>query len=428
MKILLVEPHLGIKNPWLYQFVYFKSLALEQIAALTPQNHDIDIIVETFEKIDYSKDYDLIGISCLTCNALRGYEIADEFIRRGKKVVLGGYHPSALPYEAKQHADSVVIGEAELIWPLLLKDVENNKLKQFYQSKKFVNPSNIPAPRRLKSGKSEYISIQASRGCPYKCKFCSMQNIEGTLFRPRPIKNIIDEICEINNKNLFFADSSLTLNPEYTKLLFKEMKDYNKIFQCFGNINVLGDDYDLLRISHDAGCIRWLIGIESISQLTINNINKRSNIVKKYHTAIKNIKDHGMMVTGLFMFGFDTDKPDVFEKTLEAMDKWDLDSISCSILTPYPGTAIFKQLKKEKRIKSYDWSKYTEGRVNYIPKNFSEQELKDGVRNVISKFYSYPRILKRIIRSNNLDPYIFYRKILGNLLIKEIFYKELMVD
>ncbi len=120
MKILLVEPHLGVKKPWLYKFVYFKSIALEQIAALTPLNHEVELIVETFEKIDFNKDYDLIGISCLTCNILRGYEIADKFRRRGKKVVLGGYHPSALPNEAKQHADSVVIGEAELTWPLLL--------------------------------------------------------------------------------------------------------------------------------------------------------------------------------------------------------------------------------------------------------------------------------------------------------------------
>lgn len=428
MKILLIEPHLGVQKPWLYQFAYFKSLALEQIAALTPPNHNVEIVVETFKKIDFTKDYDLIGISCLTCNVLRGYEIADEFRRLGKKVVLGGYHPSALPNEAKQHADSVVIGEAELTWPLLLKDIQNNKLKQFYQSNKFVDPDMIPAPRRLKTGKPGTVPIQASRGCPYKCKFCSMHKVEGTIFRPRPIKNVIDEICEIKSKNLFFSDSSMTINPEYTKSLFKKIKDYNKKFQCFGNINVLGKDNDLLRISSDAGCIRWLIGIESISQVTINNINKQSNIVKKYHAAIKKIKDHGMMATGLFMFGFDTDKPDVFKKTLEAMYKWDLDSISCSILTPYPGTAIFEQLKKENRLKSYNWSNYTEGKVNFIPKNFSEEQLTEGVRYILSNFYSYSRIMKRTIESKNLDPYIFYKKILGNLLIKGIFYKELMSE
>lgn len=426
MKILLLEPHLGVKRPSLYRFFYYGSLALEQVAALTPSNHDLEIVIETFKEIDFNNNYDLVGISCLTCNAIRGYEIADKFRKRNITVVFGGYHASILPEEVKQHADSVVIGEAEQIWEQLLIDFQNKKLKPFYKSTKFTDPDKIPPPRRITTGKPMYASIQATRGCPNRCKFCAMQMIEGSIFRPRPIKNIVEEIREIKCKNLFFVDSSMTLNPNYSKSLFKEIKEFNKRIECFGNINVFEKDEKFLKLASDAGCFRWLIGIESISQKTINNIGKFTNKVEKYAKAIKNIQDYGMMVTGLFMFGFDSDTKDVFDKTIEAINKWNLDSIACSILTPYPGTPLFYQLKNENRIFTYDWSKYTEGNVNFKPKNFTEKELITGVKKIVSDFYSYSNSIKRCMRSKYLDFPILSRKIIGNFIVSRIFYKELL--
>ena len=207
MKILLIEPHLGVKRNLLYRLVFYRSLALEQIAAITPHTHSVEIVEEKFRNIHFEEDYDLVGISCLTCNVLRGYEIADEFRRRGVTVVLGGYHPTALPQEAKIHADSVVIGEAELTWPKLLIDFENKKLKPFYIPDKFVDPKLIPPAKRIQRGNPYNVSIQATRGCPNQCKFCAMQKIEGTRYRPRPISNVIEEIKYIKCKKLFFVDS-----------------------------------------------------------------------------------------------------------------------------------------------------------------------------------------------------------------------------
>lgn len=425
MKILLVEPHLGIKRTWLYRFVYYRSLALEQIAALTPPEHDVEIIEEKFQDVNFNKEYDLVGISCLTCNVIRGYEIADKFRRRNVKVVLGGYHPTALPNEAKQHADSVVLGEAELTWSELLKDFENGTLKPFYQPINFVDPKNIPAPKRSKFRNPMYESIQATRGCPNQCKFCAMQKVEGSIFRPRPISNVIDEIQGIKCKNLFFVDSSMTLNPSYSKSLFQEMKELNKRFECFGNINVLARDNELLKIASDAGCYRWLVGIESISQETINTMSKYTNKVEKYATAIKNIKDHNMMVTGLFMFGFDGDTSDVFNKTLDAMNKWDLDYATFSILTPYPGTPLSEQLKRENRITSYDWYRYTEGNVNFKPKNMTEEQLLEGIKKAASEYYSFSNSLRRCIGSNNLSIPIFKKKVVRNFFSTRLFNKEL---
>ncbi len=425
MKILLVEPHLGIKRTWLYRFILYRSLALEQIAALTPDIHSVDIIDEKFKNIDFTKDYDLVGISCLTCNALRGYEISDEFRSRGIPVVLGGYHPTALPEEAKIHADSVVIGEAELIWPQLLKDLENKELKPFYKADKFADGKLIPPAKRNKDNNTFYASIQASRGCPTRCKFCAMHYVEGAIFRSRPINIVIEEIKSIKQKNLFFVDSSLTINPNYSKNLFKEMIGLNKKFECFGNINILAKDNELLKLASDAGCTRWLVGIESIFQKNIDDMGKRTNKVKRYEASIRNIKDHGMMVTGLFMFGFDNDIVDIFGQTLEAMHKWNLDNAAFSIVTPYPGTCLFNQLKKEGRIISYDWSRYTEGNVNFKPKNMSPEELLQGIIKINKEYYSYTSSMKRCLRSKNLSLSLFINKLWRNLFSTKLFNKEL---
>jgi radical SAM superfamily enzyme YgiQ (UPF0313 family) len=425
MKILLVEPHLGVKRNWLYRFFFYQSLALEQIAALTPDSHSVDIIDEKIGTIDFTKKYDLIGISCLTCNVQRGYEIADEFRRQGNIVVLGGYHPTALPEEAKKHADAVVIGEAELLWGQLLNDIENKELKPFYKTEKIVDPEMIPPARRIEHQISSITSIQASRGCPNKCKFCSMHNIERTKFRPRPIENVINEIKSIKGKNLFFVDSSLTINPNYSKSLFQEMVGLNKRFECFGNVDILAKDEELLKLASKAGCISWIVGIESLSQENIDIMGKVTNKVKRYEKSIQNIKNHGMMVTGLFMYGFDNDKTDVFDNTLRSINKWDLDNASFSIVTPYPGTFIFKQLKKEGRITSYDWKRYTEGHVNFKPKHMTSEELLQGIIRINKKYYSFSNQMNRCLGSNNLSPSLIINKVSRNLFSTKLFNKEL---
>ncbi|MCX6666136.1 MAG: radical SAM protein [Euryarchaeota archaeon] len=397
----------------------------QQKSLLTPEDHMVEIIEEKFNKINFDKGYDLVGISCFTCNVKRGYEIADKFRCQGIPVVLGGYHPSALPLEAKTHADSVVIGEAELVWPQLLIDLENKTLKPFYKSNKYVDPKFIPPAKRINQRNPIFASIQASRGCPNSCKFCAMHNIEGPQFRPRCIDSIIDEIRSIKCKNLFFVDSSLTINPRFSKSLFKEMIGLNKKFECFGNMNVLTKDDELLDLASKAGCIRWLVGIESISQETIDSMKKGTNKVKEYEIAIQKIKDHGMLVTGLFMFGFDNDTPDIFNRTLQAMNELNLDSASFSIVTPYPGTQLFNEMEAEGRILTKDWAKYTEGNVVFKPKNMSEEELLQGIKKAAMKYYSFSCSLRRCLRSKNLSFNLILKKVSRNFFYTKLFYKEL---
>jgi len=410
MNILLIIPHPNAKRNFLAKFQY-PSLTLQQIAGITPREHNVEIVDERYEKINFGKPYDLIGISCLTYNSLRGYEIADIFRKKGTPVVFGGYHASLLPKETKKHADSVVIGEAELTWPRLLKDLENKKLKPFYKADRIVKAEEIlPARHDIGVYTPFAEAIQASRGCPTGCEFCAMNMVEGKIFRGRKVGDVIEEMKIIKTKRIFFADASLTINPKYSKELFKAMKELNKKFDCFGNINVLARDDEFLKLACEAGVTKWYLGIESISQENIDQAGKGTNKVDNYAKAIKKIKNYGITLTGFFIFGLDHDTTDIFDNTLQAIYDWELDEASFSIVTPYPGTRLFDRLKKEGRITNYDWSNYAEGRVNIKPKLMTEEELLEGTKRISLDFYSIKNSFKRCFfnnyTTNPINPFI----------------------
>jgi len=391
---------------------------MQQLAAITPAEHDVEIVDERFEDINFQKKYDAVGITSLTYNSLRGYDIGDVFRKQGVIVVSGGYHASLLPEEAKEHADAVVIGEAELTWPQVLNDIQQHTLKPFYKADRLVNPEEIPAARHDIGIYNPFAeAIQASRGCPTGCEFCAMQIVEGNRFRARPVDHIINEMKTIKARTIFFADASLTINPTFSKALFKEMRPLNKHFDCFGNINVLSRDDELLRFAGDAGITMWYVGIESISQENINAAGKTTNKVEDYGKAIRKIKDNGMMVTGFFMFGFDYDTPETFKKTLQAINEWDLDGISLSIMTPYPGTRLYQRMENEGRITCRDWSRYTEGNLNYKLEKITEEKLFEGIQMIAFNYFSIPRIAKRCLLHNGkpATPYRFISKLVGNL-------------
>lgn len=424
MKILLTMPYPISKNRFFSKFTY-PCLTLQQVAGITPREHDVQIVDERFEKINFNNHYDLVGVSSLTYNSLRGYEIADIFRKLGIKVVFGGYHASLLPEEAKKHADSVVIGEAELTWPQVLKDVENGKLKPYYRANKFVEPENIPPARHDIGLYTPFIeAMQASRGCPTGCEFCAMHKIEGSIFRGRPVDHVTREIEFIKAKRVFFGDASLTVNPRYTKMLFRGLKDLNKNYECWGNINVLSRDDEFLRLAREAGVRKWYVGIESISQETIDSVGKTTNKVENYGKGIKKIRDHGMILTGFFMFGFDNDTPDIFQKTLEAMYEWELDEASFSILTPYPNTRLFNRLKEEGRITSYDWSRYAEGNLNFTPKKMSSEELLDGITRIANDFFSFERMLYRSAKTCKYNPFKLFITLGSNIGLRAFYKKD----
>ena len=423
MKILLITSHTKLKPNLLNKILitsFYPSITLEQLISITPDKYELECVDERYQKVDFDWDGDIVGISTLTPSAIHAYKTADEFRKRGKTVVLGGYHPSALPSEAKEHADSVVLGEAELSWPKLLEDFENQKLKPFYKSVP-VDPNLIPSPKKINNQLQFYGMVQATRGCVYRCKYCAVQNVEGPIFRTRPIPKVINEIKSLNSKRFMFADSSMTIDTKYTKKLFKQMIGLNKEFSCYGNINVLNKDEELLELAYKAGCESWLIGFESVSQKTISYIGKKTNKVDEYISAVRKIRNYSMMVTGLFMFGFDTDTKDIFDTTLDTIYKMDLDRAAFAILTPYPGTVLFDEMENDKRILTRDWSKYNMKHVVFQPKNLTTDELLEGRKYLSRQYYSLSNCLKRSFSDENLDIIRFLTRTFGDYVLNRYY-------
>ncbi len=419
MKILFVYASTGRK---LYSLNIGKiikraPLTFAQLIALTPNYYEMKIVDERIgDNIDFNEKYDLVGISSLTYCANHAYEVADRFRSKGIPVVIGGYHASTLPEEAKEHADSVLVGEAELSWPQLLKDFENGKLKPFYKQDKPVDPRLISYSYR--GSINDYYpcgDVQATRGCPYGCEFCSIQNVEGPYYRKRPIENVIEEIKSLKNTLFAFYDPSLTIDVEYTKLLFKEMIGLKKRFLCHGNVNVLNENEDLIELSKKAGCQAWFIGFESINQKNLDSVKKK-NKVEYYEEAVKKIRKHGVAVKGLFMFGFDADTLDSFPTTLKFIKKLKLDVAYFSVLTPLPGTPVFKRYGEENRLLTKDWSEYDWNNVVFEPKNMTREALYNNTRAVVKNYYSYFNMLRRTIDNGNLDFARFKTKLGINLL------------
>jgi len=400
----------------LSSFSILPSLYPRRLAAITPKKHKTHVFNERYEQLKINKKYDLVNIHFNTASTKKAYEVADKFRGEKVKVILSGLHASALPNEALKHADSVLLGRGELNWITLLKDFENNKLKKIYPPEDFIKsnikipPTNIKLPGFMITG-----AIEATRGCPYQCTFCPETNTpNGNKYYERPIKEVINEIKEIPQKTIIFYDNSLTINPDYTKKLFQEMKTLRKKFFCNGNVDNLANDIELVKLSKQAGCIAWLIGFESISQKTMEEIGKKTNKIETYERAVKNIHKNKMVVIGDFMFGFDNDTKDVFETTLKTIKKMKIDIADFSILTPFPGTPIYNTLEKENRLLTKDWVKYNMHNVVFQPKNMTPEDLQEGVIKMYNNFYSTNHAIKRIANSIKLGFYPFFLVLFRN--------------
>lgn len=420
MKILFVDPKSSNSivedfdlNRTLFRFlskliVFRKPLTFSVLAAVTPEKHDIEIKKGRPYDIDYDESYDLVGITTVTPYIYEAYKIADEFKRYGVKVVLGGWHASALPEEAIQHADSIIIGEAEETWPQLLKDMEQGKLMPYYIQNHPVDIEQIPQLGRNIFLKDTGIGIQATRGCPYGCQFCAITNMRfRNIFRKRPVKKVVDEIKSLPNKLFIFQDNSLTIDPIYTKQLFKAMKGINKHFLAYGNIDVLGKDDELLKLASEAGCFGWEIGLESVCQESLDDIGKKTNRVSEYLTSVKKIHDYGMKIGAPFIFGLDPDPPDIFYKTDEFVRKSEIDNPVVLRLVPYPGTSIYSRFVKENRILTKDWSRYNQRYVVFKPKNMTSDELMEKTAELDREWHTIARSTKRIFKSLNFGVYSF---------------------
>jgi radical SAM superfamily enzyme YgiQ (UPF0313 family) len=397
MKILLIAPcQLQDQRP---NSMDIPQLTLAMIAALTPPEHEISIVEEVYgEVVDYDGDYDVIGISIMTQTAIRGYQVANEFRKRGKIVVFGGIHATSMPEEAIHYGNAVVIGEAEGLWDIVLEDIKHKRLKSFYKLDKLPDLQSHIMPRRdlikCSSGKFSIAPIETTRGCPYNCDFCSVSRFFGTRQRHKPIPDVLHDIESCSQKNLFFLDDNITGDKRYAKELFREMIPLKKIWVGQASVQV-SNDPELMKLAYKSGCRALLIGFESMSDSGINQYRKTLKTIDENILAVKKLQDHGIMTMASLIFGLDSDTQEVFKVAYDFLTRSKPAFFQACVMTPYPGTPVFNKLRAEGRILTDDWTRFDASKVIIQPGNLSPDELLDGYNKMKYHFYSNKSILQR---------------------------------
>ena len=425
MKITLIAPAVVDEKRRGMQGRVFQlpPLALAMVAAATPKHVEVEIIDEALEPINYNCDADLVGITALTRFAPHAYDIADRFRERGVKVVMGGMHPSALPSEAIKHCDSVVIGEAEGTWAQLVKDFEKKRLKKYYRNKGFVDLGTIDRPRRDLYKKERYLFthfIQTTRGCPFNCGFCSVTKFFGRTYRTRPVASVIREIREMKTNFVGFSDDNIFGNRIYARKLFSALKYEGVVWLSQASLNIT-DDPKLLHLAARSGCKGLFIGLESADCESLTQMNKGFLKPQKFKDAVKHLHDEGISVLGAFVLGNDNEDQSIFTRTLEFAKKLKIDLAQFTVLTPYPGTAIYNRLIRENRIFNFDWTKYDAGNAVFRPLKMTADKLKQEVDKLWRDFYRFDEVLMRILTLGKRIPL----QLLPMLLINFSFRKEI---
>ena len=416
MRLLLVSPSnkLGRK---VLKAIRMPQLGLHILASLTPNDVDITVMDEEIREIDFSLDFDLVGISCMTATANRSYQLADRYRQKGSIVVLGGIHPTILPQEAIQHADAVVIGEAEGCWAGVIDDFKKGRLQKFYHVPE-PDLAKFPFPRRdfhIDKALFNCVGLVTTRGCPYACEFCSVTDFYGRKIRHRPVSMVVEDIKQSGSKTFLILDDNVAGHPEYSKELFEALIPLD--IKWVGQSSMsLAKDKEMLKLCRLSGCAALFFGLESVSPSSLIGMKKTLKSIEETEEAIKIIQDNGIAFHPSIILGFDTDTKAIFDDTLEFLARAKLPTMALHVLTPYPGTRTYQRFKDQGRIISHDWSHYDHHTVVFQPKNMTPQELAEGHRYVQSEFYSFSSILRHIPFLLRVSP-INLRRILLFLLL-----------
>ena len=357
--LLLISPRHAYRNMWTLKevghFVDKKvtayPLALPTIAAMTPDHYDIKLVDEEMEPVPFHEKPDIVGISSMVTNTTRAYEIADRFRGRGVPVVMGGPHTTLRYRESLDHADSVVVGEAEGLWDALLEDFEKGSLRKIYKTKKHARLDRIPIPRwdLVDTRHVLCLNVQISRGCPNACEFCCVTRMFGSRQRYRGIDNVIEELESLPLKQVAFVDDNFTADKDYVRDLMRRMKPMAISWTCLAGVDVSNDE-ELLRAMADAGCNSILLGFESLNPQSLAEAGKSQNRIEDYELTIKRIHRSGIHVIGAFVVGFDADTLEAFDQIFTFADKNDISYVMLNMLTAFPGTGLYRRMKKQGRL------------------------------------------------------------------------------
>ena len=375
-----------------------EPIGLAQLAALTPDDVKINFFDDRLEKIDFDIETDLVAISVETYSAQRAYDIAREFRKRGKKVILGGFHPTLVSEEAKLYADSILIGQAENVWEQIIEDFKNNSLKEVYQCSSPVNLKGIFPDRTIFKNK-KYMPItliESSRGCKFNCQFCSIAAFHKQVCNYRPIEDVIKEVKQAKNKVIFFIDDNIGSDIIRAKELFKKLIPYKIKWMSQISTSCLQDE-ELICLMQKSGCLGVLIGFESFNQENLKAMNKSWNIgMENYEKILHNLTKHNIFVYGTFIFGYDEDTEETFKTTLDFAVRNNLILAAFNHLMPFPGTELYRKMSSQMLYDKW-WlnnnCKFAE--VVFNPKKMSAEKLAELCYVYKKKFCGLKNTLKR---------------------------------
>jgi len=412
------------------ELIRFPQLTMPLLAALTPPSWRVTHTDEITRAVDTRQRWDVVGITAATPGAPHAYDLARALRAGGARVVMGGPHATLLPYEAAQHVDVVVAGEAESVWPRVLRDIERETRyamgRHLLDGRTGANVETLPAGSRIyrcptpailadlpparrdlihHGGWNKWWATRApmiaTRGCPHSCDYCSIPVVypEARRMRFRPVEEVAAEVSRVPDKGIVFWDDNIAANPHYARALFRALGPLKKWWTSQATMASLQDD-ELLALAAASGCKALFVGLESISQASLAGVGKNHNSVANYASLLQRFHEHGIALQAGIMFGFDGDEPDIFARTVDVFGNLGLDNATISLVVPYPGTPAYTRLRAEGRILDDDWRHYN-GKTHVVhrPARMSPDTLMAGYERAMREFYSPGHILKRMGKS-----------------------------
>lgn len=395
----------------------YPSLTFPLLAALTPPGIELSLTHEIFDDVDFDEKADLVALTCITNNALRTYEISDEFRRRKVPVVMGGFHISAEPEEALEHADSVFIGEAEETWPQFLHDFERGTAKRIYKATRPPSLDGLPLPRYSILNKARYVGyqkkglyrrwlkplipVQTARGCSSSCDFCDVALFHEGTYRARPVADVVDEIKTVGAKFVCFVDDNIFADYSRAKELFRALIPLKIVWIGQGTI-CAAEDEELVGLARRSGCFGLLIGLETLSQKGLESVGKNINEVERYERNLQVYKKAGISVDASMVFGFDDEEPSIFEDTYRFLIRNRIPFAGLQPLRPSPGTPFYERLKAEGRLKVGKWwlDRDTAAKVYELKFTGTEvggEDFSENLFTLYKRFYSLGSIARRFL-------------------------------
>lgn len=408
-----------------------EPLVFALLAGLTPPEVELAFYDDRLESIPYAEPTGLVALTVETYTARRAYQIAARFRQQGVPVVLGGYHPTLLPEEALQHADAVVCGDGEELWPQVVADAQRGRLQRVYRARRPPALTGLTLDRRIFAGK-RYAPIglvQYGRGCRYACDFCSVHAFYGNDLRQRPVREVVAEIEAHYRQLIFLVDDNLFTSPAKTEELLRALIPLRIRWVCQTSIDLAANPR-LLDLMARSGCLAVLIGFESLDQRNLAQMKKGWNLKQSdYGTAVQRFRERGIMIYGTFIFGYDYDTVDSFDRCLEFALGANFCLANFNPLTPTPGTGLYDRLRRAGRLLYDCWwldPAYRYGQATFRPRGMTADELTAGCFRARRQFNTYGSILKRAFdfQANCRDRHHLYAFLAGNFITRREIYRK----